>query len=215
MSGKYSSEEIDLCLTCFALEGGRKRQVEKLLDEAELDVPVSTVRNWAYNVHKERYAQISLEVEEQVRTKLKDDYHRLAKMSTKLSEDALARISADLTARDAELEAVDAALERLGEIADDDKETLKLRRDLWELRDRLRVDLKDLAKLLHESGVVGGVATDKLQVLTGRPTQIVEHDFTEINRALEGKGVRLVLGEGQPDPPKKVPNLAESNGDGS
>lgn len=169
MARQYSVEEIDLGLTAFALEGGRGKQVEAVLAEAGIDIPLATIRNWAYKVHKERYEQISIEVEKQVRTRLKDQYHRLAKISAKLSEDLLERIQGILD---------DPAAE---------------------------VELRDLAKLLHEAGWAGGVATDKLQILTGRPTQIVEHDFTELQRALEQKGVRLQVGAGQP--PKKVPNL--------
>lgn len=171
MARKYSVEEIDLGLAAFALEAGIGKQVEKVLEEAGLDIPLATVRNWAYKVHKDRYQRISVEVEEQMRTRLKDQYHRLATISADLSEQLLDRIKAIL----------------------DDPDS--------------KVELRDLAKLLHEAGWAGGVATDKLQILSGRPTQIVEHDFTQIERALAEKGVRLTLGQGRPDSPKKVPNL--------
>lgn len=54
------------------------------------------------------------------------------------------------------------------------------------------VDFRDLAKLLHESGIMGGIATEKLQLLKGNPTQLVEHSFPEIRAALERKGVRML-----------------------
>lgn len=203
----YTAEEIDLALTIFALEGGRKKPVEKLLRAAGLRVPESTLRGWAYKHHHERYERIATEVEKRVQGQLRDQYHRLARTSAELSEEILDRINADLTERDEQLAEVNAALQRLGEIGDHDKDTLALRRDLWEMRDRLRVELKDLAKLLHESGVMGGIATEKLQLLTGRPTQLVEHSFPEIRRALEERGVRLQLGQGKAPAPIEPPAI--------
>jgi hypothetical protein len=205
----YSFEVIDAALSAFCMEGGRKQPVERLLDAAGLDIPFSTLRGWAYKTHHERYERIATEVEKQLREQLRDQWHSLLRTSGELSEDILARINEELTARDSELLEVEVAIERLGEVGDDDKETLRMRKELWERRDRLRVDLKDLAKLLHESGVMGGIATEKLQLLTGQPTQLVEHSFPELQRALDAKGIRLVVGQGSaaPLPPKPVPAL--------
>lgn len=213
----YTAEEIDLGLTAFCLEAGRKRPVEALVAAADLEIPYSTLRTWAYETHHERYERIATEVEKRVREQLRDQYHRLARTSAELSEDVLGRINDELTARDSELLEVEVAIEHLGEIADDDKDTLRMRKELWERRDRLRVDFKDLAKLLHESGVMGGIATEKLQLLTGQATERVEHSFPEIKKALEAKGVRLQLGQGPPPPlppPKKVPALTGGGADG-
>lgn len=69
---------------------------------------------------------------------------------------------------------------------------------LWERRERLETSFKDLTKVLHESGVMGGIATEKLQLLTGQATDRVEHSFPELQRALEAKGIRLVVGQGAP-----------------
>jgi len=206
----YSFEEIDLGLTAYCMEAGRKRPVENLLAAAGLEIPFSTLRGWAYDTHHERYERIATEVEKQLRERLRDQWHSLLRMSHELSEDILHRINDELTARDSELLEVEVAIERLGEIGEDDKETLRMRKELWERRDRLRVDFKDLTKLLHESGVMGGIATEKLQLLTGQPTQLVEHSFPELQRALDAKGIRLVVGQGPaapPRPPKPVPAL--------
>lgn len=69
---------------------------------------------------------------------------------------------------------------------------------LWERRERLETGFKDLTKVLHESGVMGGIATEKLQLLTGQATDRVEHSFPELQRALEAKGIRLLVGQGAP-----------------
>lgn len=196
----YSFEDIDLGLTTFCLEAGRRKPVEALLAAAGLDIPYTTVRGWAYSTHHERYERIATEVEKRVREQLRDQYHRLARTSADLSEDILARINDELTARDSELLEVEVAIERLGEIGDDDKETLRMRKELWERRDRLRVDFRDLSKLLHESGVMGGIATEKLQLLTGQATERVEHSFPELRAALERKGVTLNVGQGKAKP---------------
>lgn len=194
----YSLEEIDLCLTAFCMEGGRKNPVKKLLDAAGLDVPFDTVRGWAYRTHYERYQRIALEVDQQLRDRLRDQWHGLLRTSHELSEDILTRIKEELNARDYELLEVEIAIEQLGEIGEDDKETLKLRKELWDRRDRLRLSFKELTNLLHESAVMGGISTEKLQLLTGQPTERVEHNFPELQRALEAKGARLVVGQGAP-----------------
>lgn len=247
---KHSAEEVDLALAAFAIEGGREKQTQKLLRAADppIKVKMATLRNWAYNVHKERYQQISVEVEKQIKTKMADQYQRLAETSAELSEDVLARLRNLLTKRDKELAAVeerlvdsedelreitaaigvaqvrladsleipnvDALIEEVlgerGEEADAElvAELTQLyrRRDslvnesakLWDRRERLEVSFRDLTKVLHESGVMGGIATEKLQLLTGGATERVEHSFPELQRALEAKGARLVVGQGAP-----------------
>lgn len=206
----YSFEEIDLALTAFALEGGRMRAVERLLLDAGLDIPWDTVRKWAYSSHHERYERIATEVEKQVRARLADNYHRLSVMSAELSEDVLRRINDEFDRRDNELERV---TQRLAEVearidvlrrddtdeADDERKRLEAeQKQLWTIEAACRANLKELAKVLHESAVMGGVSTEKHAMLTGRPTQIVEHDFPEIRAALERKGVRLQVGQGPP-----------------
>lgn len=207
----YSFEEIDLALTAFAFEGGREKPTERLLLEAGLGhIPFPTLRSWAYQTHPERYARIAGEIEKQVRARLADTALRLAATSAELSEDILARIKAELDRRDEEkiiisqrLADVEARLTVLRhddtEEAEEEKKRLDDdRKSLCSQLDALKVNLKELAKLLHEAAVQGGVATDKHAILTGRPTQIVEHDFSEIRAALERKGVRLQVGQGQP-----------------
>lgn len=250
MAGKrdYSAQEIDIALAAFAIEGGRMKPTQKLLRAAEIKVPFATLRGWAYDVHKDRYQQISLEVEKQIRVKMADTYQRLAETSAELSEDVLARIKNLLTKRDKELAEVETRLEdcedELKELAaaigvaqsrlaesleipnvdalieeclgeDPDRADSELvaeltqlyrRREglvnesqrLWERRERLEVSFRDLTKVLHESGVMGGIATEKLQLLTGQATERVEHNFTELQRALEAKGARLTVGQGAP-----------------
>lgn len=263
----YTSQEIDLALAAFALEGGRRKPTEKLLRAAELKVPISTLRNWAYDVHADRYQQISLEVEQQVRVRLADDFHRLARTSTELSDDILRRIRVTLDRKDDEFTKADARLtdaeQRLEdldalikldereiaaeiELPDVDSlisEILENPGDLelpadkvrklngaykrrgtiveeikaaWQRRAAAEVSFKELAKLLHETAVMGGVSTEKLAVLTGQATDRVEHNFPDLQRALEAKGIRLVVGQGAARPPvietKATPVLEAKNG---
>jgi hypothetical protein len=214
----YSREEIEVALTIFALEGGRRRQVVATLAAAGLDIPSATVRTWARSTHHERYEQISTDVEKRIRGQLRDQYHGIARTSGDLAEESLRRIAEELSARDADMLEVEAALERLGEVGDDDKDTLRLRKELWDRRDRLRPQLRDLATLLRDSGVMGGIATEKLLLLTGQATERVEHHFPEIRAALERKGVTLNVGEGRSPAPIQpaidVPALAVGATDG-
>lgn len=243
-----SAEEVNVALAAFAIEGGREKPTQKLLRAAKIKVSMGTLRRWAYDVHKERYEQISLEVEKQVRTKMADTYQRLAETSAELSEEALARIKGLLTKRDRELAETEARLEDaedelkalaaaidhaqarlaaeleipnvdalieevLGERGQEadaelvvELNQLYKRRSglvgeaqrLWERRERLEVGFKDLTKVLHEAGVMGGIATEKHAMLTGQATERVEHNFPELQRALEAKGIRLVVGQGAP-----------------
>lgn len=245
----YTSEEIDLALAAFALEGGRQKPTEKLLRTAAVKVPFSTLRNWAYEVHHDRYQQISLEVEKQVRSRLADDFHRLARTSTELSEDILRRIRSTLDRKDEEFQHADEKfkdaerrLEEINTLIDLDQRELastielpdvdslieeilanpgdleldknlvaklngayKRRESIvdeikawWGRRCDCEVTFKELAKLLHESAVMGGISTEKLALLTGQATDRVEYSFPEIQRALEAKGIRLAIGQGAP-----------------
>lgn len=106
-----SAEERNIALAAFAIEGGREKQTTALLRKAGIKVSISTLRNWAYNVHKERYQQISAEAEKEVRTQMADTYHRLAQTSAELSEEVLARIKGLLAKRDKELADVESRLE--------------------------------------------------------------------------------------------------------
>lgn len=245
----YSSQEIDLALAAFALEGGREKPTLKLLRAADVKVPFGTLRGWAYDTHADRYQQISLEVEQTVRSRMADDFHRLARISTELSEDILRRIKETLERKDREFKEADEKLvdaeRRLAEINTlidlDQREIataielpdvdslieeilsnpgdLELPKDkvaklngaykrregiveeikaAWARRAAAEVTFKELGKLLHESAVMGGVSTEKLQLLTGQATDRVEHSFPELQRALEAKGIRLAVGQGAP-----------------
>lgn len=261
----YSTDEINLALAAFAIEGGRQKPTEKLLRSAGVKVPFGTLRGWAYGAHKERYQQISVEVEKEVRTTMADTYHRLVKESAELSEDVLDRIRKLFLKRDKELGEVE---DRLGECEEELKELgtaiaasqarlaanleianvdalieqvlgedpgkadeemvaeltqLHRRREglvnesakLWDRRERLEVSFKDLTKVLHESGVMGGIATEKHAMLTGQATERVEHSFPELQRALEAKGIRLVPGQAPrqlPAPAAQVIDLPAADG---
>jgi hypothetical protein len=258
----YSSQEIDLALAAFALEGGREKPVLKLLRAADVKVPFGTLRGWAYDTHADRYQQISLEVEQTVRSRMADDFHRLARKSTELSEDVLRRIKVTLERKDGEFKVADEKLvdaeRRLAEINVlidlDQREIasaielpdvdslieeilanpgdLELPKDkvaklngaykrrgeiveeikaAWIRRNAAEVTFKELGKILHESAVMGGVSTEKLQLLTGQATDRVEHSFPELQRALAAKGIRLLPGQGQakPLPVKALPAASD------
>lgn len=65
---------------------------------------------------------------------------------------------------------------------------------------------KELASVLSSSAVAGGVHTDKAQLLAGKPTQIVQNDFSELQRALlQRHGVRLTIeGEATEEPAPQI-----------
>jgi hypothetical protein len=245
----YSAQEIDIALAAFAVEGAREKPTQKLLKAAGLKVPFGTIRSWAYNNHRERYQQIKLEVENHVGVHLADDFHRLARTSTELSDEILRRIRDTFDRKDAEFHHADERfqdaerrLEEINTFIDLDQRELASTIDLpdvdslieeilgnpgdleldpmmvaklngaykrresivaeikawWARRCDCEVTFKELAKLLHESAVMGGISTEKLALLTGQATDRVEHNFPELQRALEAKGIRLAIGQGAP-----------------
>lgn len=249
-STDLTSQEIDVALAAFAVEGGREKATQKLLRQAGIKgVTFATLRRWAYDVHADRYQQIELEVEAQVRVRLADDYHRLARTSNELSEEILRRIRQTLDRKDAEFKEADERfkdaeqrLRDINDLIDLDQRALATTIDLpdvdslieeilanpgdlelpadavarlngsykrresigaevkefWRRRCDSEVTFKELAKLLHESAVMGGISTEKLALLTGHATDRVEHSFPELQRALEAKGIRLSVGQGAP-----------------
>lgn len=263
-----TSQEIDVALAAFALEGGREKATQKLLREAGIKgVTFANLRRWAYDTYAERYQQIELEVEKQVRIRLADDYHRLARSSNELSEEILRRIRQTLDRKDAEFKAADEAfkdaerrLKDINDLIDLDQRALATEiglpdvdslieeilanpgerelpseavarlngsykrresigaevKEWWRRRCDCEITFKELAKLLHESAVMGGVSTEKLAMLTGNATERVEHSFPELQRALEAKGIRLSVGQGAPRAlaPPKVIEAKEVDPDG-
>jgi hypothetical protein len=69
---------------------------------------------------------------------------------------------------------------------------------LWQRRADLEVGFKELTGVLRDAGIQGGIASEKLLLLTGQATDRVEHSFPELQRALEAKGIRLAVGQGAP-----------------
>lgn len=212
---------------------------EQIAVEVEKQVQVQMADTY------QRLARTSAELSEDVLARIKSSLERkdaeLAEVNQRIEdcEDQLRELNVAIDAgqrrlaESLELPDADALIEEIlgdpGEIELDkvlvaQQNSLYKRRDsivnetqgLWKRRVALEVDFKDLAKILHESGVMGGIATEKLQLLTGGATERVEHNFPELQRALEAKGIRLVVGQGQGSPklpPKPVPALP-AGGDG-
>lgn len=157
----YSQADIDGALAIFALASGRVPEVERMLEQAGLDVPIATLRTWCYKRHRERYQQISAEVETHRRAQLADQHMRLAHQSAELVEEA-ARL-------------------------------LKAR-----LENPEEIETKDLAKVLREAANATGMHTKSQQLLSGRPTAIIENRFDDIRRILaERHGIRVLV-KGEP-----------------
>lgn len=79
-----------------------------------------------------------------------------------------------------------------------------------QLREKLaakEIAPKDLARIAKDAAVVVAVHTDKYQMLSGKPTVIVQNDYPDLKKALERHGVHLTIeGEAieEPDPPQLV-----------
>lgn len=65
------------------------------------------------------------------------------------------------------------------------------------LREKLlagEVTAKEAARIAKDSGVTMAIHTDKHQILSGKPTVIVQNDFADLQKALEQRhGVKLVI----------------------
>ena len=65
-----------------------------------------------------------------------------------------------------------------------------------QLLEKLRageVNAKELARIAKDGAVMMAIHTDKHQVLTGKPTQIVQNDYPDLQKALERHGVKLFI----------------------
>lgn len=85
----YSQKEVNLGLAAYAMGTGRAKDVLAILKDSGLDIPIDTLRQWAYRTHKERYEQIKREVDAHVRSQLADAFTGLANSATELQAKAL------------------------------------------------------------------------------------------------------------------------------
>ena len=61
-------------------------------------------------------------------------------------------------------------------------------RTLIQIRERLeekKLDGKELASIARTAGTNSGIHTEKAMALSGKPTQIIQHDFSDIQRIID------------------------------
>lgn len=92
----YTPEEVETALSAHVLESGRSKQVVALLKEAGFDIPIATIRTWAYRTKREQYETLKSQLHSHVDSQLGDTFSRLATMSGEIAEEALKQIKEHL-----------------------------------------------------------------------------------------------------------------------
>ena len=99
---QYSLEQIEAGLTAMAIWHGNSRQASRVLGEAGIEVPPTTLILWK-NTHTERYAELTEQIVPQVREKLAQQFEVIGMRSAELTLDTLEQFSDEvknLPARD-------------------------------------------------------------------------------------------------------------------
>lgn len=81
-------------MAVYAFVSGSEKRGVKLLQEADLDIPWSTVQSWVTR-RREEYGQVKAEVDDHARSMMADSHRRLANLAMENEEEGL-RQAADL-----------------------------------------------------------------------------------------------------------------------
>jgi len=74
------------------------------------------------------------------------------------------------------------------------------------------VEDKDLANILKNSAIAGGIHVEKARLLNDRPTQIVKKELPEVLRALKGKGLDVEVIEAEVVEEKPTAEIGSAHG---
>jgi hypothetical protein len=121
---------------------------------------------------------------------MRDQYEQIKTELAKHLDSELEELNRSLAVSAAELEAM--AVNQL--------------RDLAEAKD---LGPKELVDIARTASTQVGIHTDKVQLLQGKPTQIVQNDFSDLKKALAQRhGINLTIeGEATEEP---IPELSEA-----
>lgn len=105
---RYTEEEVLKGLAIYALMSGAAAKVEALLQDQGLGhIPITTLRDWAYRVHRDEYVRIKGEVDQHVRSQLADSHMTLAHAAAEIEHKVITQLNQRLD--NEQLEAKDLA----------------------------------------------------------------------------------------------------------
>lgn len=89
---EYSPLERDDALTCLALGSGNPKRVGELLKEKGIQIPLGTIKGWAYGSERERYQRIRQEVEHFRNTRIADQVKANALLAGEVVDESLTQL---------------------------------------------------------------------------------------------------------------------------
>jgi hypothetical protein len=98
---KYDRAEKDAALTAYALavgSGNIEKVVVEILKEQDLEIPLGTIRGWAYSKQRDRYMQIREEVADFTRAQIADDAAGYAALAGQVVRKGLEQLEVALDA---------------------------------------------------------------------------------------------------------------------
>ena len=176
---EYSSLERDDALTCLALGSGNPKRVSEMLAEKEIQIPLGTIKQWAYGSERERYQRIRQEVEHFRNTRIADQVKANALLAGEIVDESLNQLQDRLKGTD-ERPAEDLPAEKLAGISKNASVVLGIHVQRGEELEgkpthRLSVNFEGLLKEAKELGMeyIEGEAeelpVDDAQLVEGEP----------------------------------------------
>jgi hypothetical protein len=176
MPKHHTTHDIDRALTALAITGTSQAAAQ------QTGISQRTIRDWRHK-HPDRWHDITTRRAHLIDQACINEFRQIVLNATTATQQAVALTQADLT-HDLALPAQAAALaQRLTTANDPERETI-----LAEL-DQLHPRIKDASTAAKNLATTAAIATDKIAVMEGRPTSIIEHRTTDdILRGLEARG---------------------------
>lgn len=108
---RYAPDEVRRALEIHAVNNGRTDTTRKMLDKADLDVDLRTIRRWVSRDHVDLYAQIRRELETHIRENAAERFRDLYNQAADLSEEAMRQMAEALKRGELELRELPKAMQ--------------------------------------------------------------------------------------------------------
>jgi len=92
----YSTEDIDRGLSAVAFFGGNSRKAHSVLKAQGLEIPRSTLRDWATKTRTERYAELRASVLPEIHAAAAEKHRALAERAMEVEAKAIDRVEEEL-----------------------------------------------------------------------------------------------------------------------
>lgn len=99
----YTDQEIDMGLTALAICSGRRKKAAELVKEQSgVEIPATTIADWARTTYPDRYQRVRAEVAPKLQAQMADTHQALADTAARLEVRAVTKLSDRLDQGDVE-----------------------------------------------------------------------------------------------------------------